>query len=533
MKTITQNIAKKIIYLFSFFCFLNANAQALPPEKFSFQAVVRNSSNQLIANQNIGLRISILSVVMGSENAEFIETHTATTNQNGLFSIQVGSGTIVSGELSNALNSSAQSKKIKCEIDPTGGTNYTIVSNEQLLSVPYALEAKKTSGINAMSQADRDALTPSIGAVILNTNTGKPNFYNGTEWLNFDGSSAITTLALSTEKQINSFDFLKQDNPALAQDVSGIVNVQDQTITFLFPANTAVNQLKPNYAISPKSILLLNNVLLNNTTIINGTLNNTVIIQAEDKSIVNYALKFNFSPLKSSNTRFPKMCVLYQKSVAGSQPFDTIFYSYNAKDKLIKYKTKSIYYEFEYINDTIVSQRRGYYTSSKQLFESYDYKYQDSNISSNILSISPSNGIGSVTNFWYTGGQIQRFNVSYYDAIKEEHTTTQDSFSRVSTDNYWVLNAQNTKLLYTNSWTYFDAIYDPNPLIGLRIATNDYSYNLLKNKAYAIKSHVYDNSRNSPYGSLTSTYSYTTNASKYIIKQLDASGDTVLEYLYE
>jgi hypothetical protein len=339
---------------------------------------------------------------------------------------------------------------------------------------------------------------------------------------------------LNAEKNINYFRLTKQNNPNLLQDYDGIVDNQAKTINFLFPAATDISQLKPVFEISSEAKLFLNNTLLvNNSSIINGLLHTVLTIKAADGSTINYTLKFNFLPPIALASNLPKMCVLYQKSVLGSQPFDTIFYSYNAKDKLIKYKTKSIYYEFDYINDTIVSQRRGYYTSSNQLYESYDYKYQDSNISSNILSISPSNGIGSVTNFWYTGGQIQRFNVSYYDAIKEEHTTTQDNFSRVDTDNYWILNAQNTKLLYTDSWIYFDTIYDPNPLIGLRIATNDYSYNLLKNKAYAIKSYVHDNSRNSPYGSSTSNYSYTNNTNKYIIKQLDASGDTVLEYIYK
>ena len=139
MKTNTQNIARKLFFLFSFLYFLTGNAQA--PNKFSFQAVVRNSSNQLVTNQSVGVKISLISVVMSSETAEFEETHTVTTNANGLFSLKVGEGTLVSGDFSAAMSSAANSKKIKCEIDPTGGTNYTIVSNEQLLSVPYALFA--------------------------------------------------------------------------------------------------------------------------------------------------------------------------------------------------------------------------------------------------------------------------------------------------------------------------------------------------------------------------------------------------------
>jgi microcystin-dependent protein len=143
MKTNTQNIVRKIFFLFSILFFLNGNAQA--PNKFSFQAVVRNTSNQLITNQQVGVKISLISVVMGTENAEYVETHTILTNANGLLSLKVGEGTLVSGDFTTAMNSNASSKKIKCEIDPTGGTNYTIISNEQLLSVPYALKSNTAS----------------------------------------------------------------------------------------------------------------------------------------------------------------------------------------------------------------------------------------------------------------------------------------------------------------------------------------------------------------------------------------------------
>lgn len=143
MKTNTQNITRKIFFLFSILFFLNGNAQA--PNKFSFQAVVRNTSNQLITNQQVGVRISLISVVMGTENAEYVETHTILTNANGLLSLTVGEGTLVSGDFTTAMDSNASSKKIKCEIDPIGGTNYTIISNEQLLSVPYALKSNTAS----------------------------------------------------------------------------------------------------------------------------------------------------------------------------------------------------------------------------------------------------------------------------------------------------------------------------------------------------------------------------------------------------
>ncbi len=210
MKTNTQSITRKILFLFSFCYFLNANAQALPPEKFSFQAVVRNAGNQLVANQTIGLRISVLSVVMGSETPEFVETHTATTNQNGLFSVQIGNGTTVSGALITAMNSNAQSKKIKCEIDPTGGTNYTIISNEPLLSVPYALKSNSAVYANNADFATTAATANSVTGI-----AGNSGFISAFGANNTLGNSAIYNDAESGNIGIQN------QNPVVALDVAG------------------------------------------------------------------------------------------------------------------------------------------------------------------------------------------------------------------------------------------------------------------------------------------------------------------------
>lgn len=212
----TQTILTKFFFLCSLFFVLNANAQALPPEKFSFQAVVRNSSNQLIANKNVGVRLSILSVVMGSENAEFIETHTVTTNQNGLFSIQIGNGTIVSGSLLTAVNSNGQSKKIKCEIDPTGGTNYTIVSNEQLLSVPFAL--KSNSAVYANNADFATTATTASTATSANSVVGIAG-NNGFVPV-FGANNALGNSAVFNDTESGNVGIHNQ-NPLVALDVAG------------------------------------------------------------------------------------------------------------------------------------------------------------------------------------------------------------------------------------------------------------------------------------------------------------------------
>jgi hypothetical protein len=119
------------------------NMFAQAPQKMSYQAVIRNASNILVANQSVGMRISILQG-SPSGSAVYQETQSPTTNINGLVSIEIGAGTIVSGTFS-AIDWSAGPYFAKTETDPTGGTNYTITGTTQLLSVPYALYANSAN----------------------------------------------------------------------------------------------------------------------------------------------------------------------------------------------------------------------------------------------------------------------------------------------------------------------------------------------------------------------------------------------------
>ena len=123
---------KKSLQIFALlFCIL-VFAQA--PEKFSYQAVIRNASNALVTNAAVGVKISILKTsAVGT--VVYAESQTATTNANGLISIQIGSGTVITGTIAG-INWSNDSYFIKTETDPTGGTAYSVAGTTQLLSVP-------------------------------------------------------------------------------------------------------------------------------------------------------------------------------------------------------------------------------------------------------------------------------------------------------------------------------------------------------------------------------------------------------------
>lgn len=110
------------------------------PQKMSYQAVVRNSSNELLANKTIGMKISIL-YNTPTGTVVYAETQTPATNANGLISIAIGTGTVVDGSFT-AIEWTQGPHFIKTEIDPAGGTAYSITSTSELLSVPYALACK-------------------------------------------------------------------------------------------------------------------------------------------------------------------------------------------------------------------------------------------------------------------------------------------------------------------------------------------------------------------------------------------------------
>lgn len=136
---------KPYLILLAFCISIPAFSQA--PELISYQAVVRNANNNLVTNSNIGMQISILQG-SSSGSAVYIETQVPISNANGLVSIRIGAGTVVAGSFSS-IDWSDGPYFVKTDIDPSGGTVYSITGTTQLLSVPYALHAKTAESISS------------------------------------------------------------------------------------------------------------------------------------------------------------------------------------------------------------------------------------------------------------------------------------------------------------------------------------------------------------------------------------------------
>ncbi len=122
---------------------------AQSPDKMSYQAVLRDNTGQLLSNQQIGMKISILKG-SASGTPVFIETQNITTNANGLLSVVIGDGMVISGNI-HTIDWSNDTYYIKTEIDPTGnGEAYSIIGTSQFLAVPYAFHAKTAENITGL-----------------------------------------------------------------------------------------------------------------------------------------------------------------------------------------------------------------------------------------------------------------------------------------------------------------------------------------------------------------------------------------------
>lgn len=222
-----KNVFTSVFLLLSL-CFF---AQA--PQKISYQAVIRNSGGQLISSSPVGVKISILK---DSETGAVVyeETHTTTTNVNGLASIDIGGGTPINGTFST-INWASGNYFIKTETDVTGGTNYDVVSIGQMLSVPYALYAQNSPNLGKSTIYLTDDITDAEAAAQIEEEAGV-----NTENVIIEGTTLLTTIDLSKVKSLLTLRI--RGNQALASvNLSQLKRVYKELDVSNNPLITALN----------------------------------------------------------------------------------------------------------------------------------------------------------------------------------------------------------------------------------------------------------------------------------------------------
>ncbi|MEN8120101.1 MAG: fibrobacter succinogenes major paralogous domain-containing protein [Bacteroidota bacterium] len=208
MKKITPIIKALILSIFINLLFLSTIiAQA--PEGFTYQAVIRDASGGIIINTDVGMQISILQGTV-SGTSVYTETFTPTSNDFGLINLNIGDGTIVSGDFTS-IDWSADTYFVKIEIDENGGSSYTEMGTSQLMSVPYALHAKTADNVFSGNYND-----------LTNTPTNVSTFTNDAGYL----TAEVQDLNLAT----NTLTITGIGSPTNIDLSPYLDNTDDQTL---------------------------------------------------------------------------------------------------------------------------------------------------------------------------------------------------------------------------------------------------------------------------------------------------------------
>ncbi len=112
---------------------------AQAPEKMSYQAIMRNADQSLVSASKVNL-IMVLRQKSVTGAVIYEETHSTSTNDNGLVSLEIGKGTESIGDFS-MIPWAEGPFFLEIQADVNGGTNYELMGVSELLSVPYALHA--------------------------------------------------------------------------------------------------------------------------------------------------------------------------------------------------------------------------------------------------------------------------------------------------------------------------------------------------------------------------------------------------------
>lgn len=172
---------KKTTFTLALAILISLTTSAQSQQAFKYQAVVRNNIGNLIQNQLVAFRISVLQGVLPGTTV-YQERHTGSTNNYGLANLEIGNGVVLSGVFSD-INWTHGSIFLKIEFDPAGGTSYQDMGTSQLLPVPYALHTQTSEKFSNITTEQRDLMTNvNAGVSFYNTSTNRINYFDGVHW---------------------------------------------------------------------------------------------------------------------------------------------------------------------------------------------------------------------------------------------------------------------------------------------------------------------------------------------------------------
>jgi len=213
-----KRIFKLILVVLATLNFTLSTIQAQSPQKMSYQAVVRDASNNLVTNTQVGIEINILQGTATGTQV-YTETQTPTTNDNGLLTIKIGGQTGF-----DTITWANGTYFLETKIDPDNSGTYTITGTSQLLTVPYALHAKTAESISGTINENDPVYTNSQASNITSTEITNLSNLSGVN----TGDQDISGIAINEQAIQDTASQIRADIP----DVSGFITTEsDPTFT--------------------------------------------------------------------------------------------------------------------------------------------------------------------------------------------------------------------------------------------------------------------------------------------------------------
>ncbi|MCK4677886.1 MAG: fibrobacter succinogenes major paralogous domain-containing protein [Bacteroidales bacterium] len=148
--------------------FLFSSLHSQIPQAIKYQAAIRDSIGNVLSNQALSIRISIIEDSLSGASV-YTETHNTSTNMFGLVALSIGTGTVETGEFST-IDWGSSEFFVKTEIDTSAGSNFQELGLSKLLSVPYALETGIASSLTLIDENGNyyDIIIDTAGNLIAN-----------------------------------------------------------------------------------------------------------------------------------------------------------------------------------------------------------------------------------------------------------------------------------------------------------------------------------------------------------------------------
>lgn len=341
------------------------------------------------------------------------------------------------------------------------------------------------------------------------------------------------TPILSDAKELSAFSFTKTNNSALNADVLATIDGVNRTVVVNFPSGTLVNALKASFTMSANATVKVGSVVQTSASSVNDfTSPVTYTVTAQNGTSQQYVVTVRVETPSNTSSNL----VIKREEFAPGPPVQTIpiltaDYTYNSSNLLVSYKDNYGIYVFDYdVNGNLKTQTVK--DNNGNTTNTFTYT---TNGNKQPTIVAGTYGQTLETYTYSTGGAPVKYTKSYYGAVKDTYDYTTDAKGRIISAKY--VSANETTGVYTiYTYTYYDDVYDPNPMIKVAIRPGIAGgLEPTTGKTYALKSMAtqkYD--ANGAIGSNTvRNYTYTANANGYIMNLADGSGGALYKYTFK